>query len=77
MANCEQYGLWVPGTNAVTQCDLAVAISAAHLRTVSGPVRRAHLRQPGVPDHPSAFGGLHVLEQVLSVNRLRRHPGRG
>jgi hypothetical protein len=68
MANCEQYGLWVPGTNAVTQCDLAVAISPRTYAQYLVPCDEricANLAYPIIHLHSA---GLHVLEQVLSVN---------
>ena len=67
MANCEQYGLWVPGTNAVTQCDLAVAISPRTYAQYLVPCDEricANLAYPIIHLHSA---GLHVLEQVLSV----------
>lgn len=68
MANCEQYGLWVPGTNAVTQCDLAVSISPRTYAQYLVPCDEricANLAYPIIHLHSA---GLHVLEQVLSVN---------
>ena len=67
MANCEQYGLWAPGTNAVTQCDLAVAISSRTYERYLVPCDEricASLAYPVIHLHSA---GLHVLEPVLSV----------
>jgi hypothetical protein len=67
MAGCEQYGLWAPGTNAVTQCDLAVTISPRMYSRFLVPCDEticASLDYPIIHLHSAA---IHVLEPVLSV----------
>jgi hypothetical protein len=67
MANCEQYGLWAPGTNAVTQCDLAVVISPRTYERFLVPCDEricASLEYPVIHLHSVS---MHVLGQVLSV----------
>ncbi len=67
MACCEQYGLWVPGANAVTQCDLGVAISPRTYARFLVPCDEricASLEYPIIHLHSA---GIHVLEPVLSV----------
>ena len=67
MANCEQYGLWVPGTNAVTQCDLAVTISPRTYERYLVPCDERICASMAYPIIHLHSAGLHVLEQVLSV----------
>ena len=67
MANCEQYGLWAPGTNAVTQCDLAVAISPRTYERYLVPCDERICASMAYPVIHLHSAGLHVLEQVLSV----------
>ena len=58
----------VPGPNAVTQCDLAVSISPRTYAQYLVPCDEricANLAYPIIHLHSV---GLHVLEQVLSVN---------
>jgi hypothetical protein len=67
MAGCEQYGLWAPGTNAVTQCDLAVAISPRTYARFLKPCDEricASMEHPIIHLHSAA---MHVLEPVLAV----------
>jgi hypothetical protein len=70
VACCEQYGLWVPGTNAVTQCDLAVAVSPRTYERFLVPCDEricASMEYPIIHLHSAA---MHVLEPVLSVTRF-------
>jgi len=67
MANCEQYGLWAPGTNAVTQCDLAVVISPRTYERFLAPCDEricASLEYPVIHLHSAS---MHVLPVVLAV----------
>jgi hypothetical protein len=67
MACCEQYGLWVPGTNAVTQCDLAVVISPRTYERFLAPCDEricASLQYPIIHLHSIS---VHVLPIVLSA----------
>ncbi len=67
MACCEQYGMWTPGTNAVTQCDLAVMISCDMYNQFLAPCDEkicASLDYPIIHLHS---GAIHVLEAVLGV----------
>jgi hypothetical protein len=67
MAGCEQYGLWTPGTNAVTQCDLAVTISQQMYSQFLAPCDEkicASLDYPVIHLHS---GAIHVLDAVLGV----------
>lgn len=70
MANCEQYGLWAPGSTAVTQCDLAVAISARTYARFLAPCDERICASLDYPVMHLHSAGLHVLEPVLSVSRL-------
>jgi hypothetical protein len=70
MACCEQYGLWVPGPNAVTQCDLAVAISPAMYRRFLTPCDErigASMSHPIMHLHSVS---MHVLDAVLAVTKF-------
>jgi hypothetical protein len=67
MACCEQYGLWVPGTNAVTQCDLAVAISPRVYERFLLPCDERICGNMAYPIIHLHSVGLHVLDRVLSV----------
>ena len=67
MACCEQYGLWVPGANAVTQCDLAVVISPRTYERHLAPCDEricASLEYPIIHLHSVS---MHVLPIVLAV----------
>jgi hypothetical protein len=68
VACCEHYGLWVPGLNAVTQCDLAVAVSPRTYARFLVPCDEricASMAYPIIHLHSAA---MHVLEPVLSVS---------
>jgi hypothetical protein len=70
MASCEHYGLWVPGTNAVSQCDLVVAISS---RTYARFLLPCDERISASLDYPIMHlhsAGLHVLEPIVSLSSL-------
>jgi hypothetical protein len=70
MAGCEQYGLWAPGTNAVTQCDLAVVISRRTYERFLTPCDAricASLEYPIMHLHSA---GLHVLDAVVATPGL-------
>jgi hypothetical protein len=67
VACCEQYGLWTPGSNAVTQCDLAVVISPRMYTRFLTPCDEriaASLACPIIHLHSIS---MHVLDAVLSV----------
>ncbi len=62
------YGIWTPSTNAVTQCDLAIMISAqmyAEFLTPCDEAICASLETPIIHIHT---GCIHVLEPILTVN---------
>jgi hypothetical protein len=70
MAGCEQYGLWAPGPNAVTQCDLAVVISPRAYERFLVPCDARICASMAYPIMHLHSAGLHVLEPVLSVSGL-------
>ncbi len=70
MASCEQYGLWAPGTTAVTQCDLAVAISVRTYERFLAPCDERICASLDYPIMHLHSAGLHVLPPVLALSRL-------
>jgi hypothetical protein len=70
MAGCEQYGLWAPGPNAVTQCDLAVVISPRAYERLLVPCDERICASLAYPIMHLHSAGLHVLEPVLAVRGL-------
>ena len=67
MACCEQYGLWVPGPNAVTQCDLAVVISPRMYERFLVPCDERICASMAYPIIHLHSASMHVLDPVLSV----------
>jgi hypothetical protein len=70
MASCEQYGLWAPGSTAVTQCDLAVAISVRTYERFLAPCDERICVSLDYPIMHLHSAGLHVLPPVLALSRL-------
>ena len=67
VACCEQYGLWVPGANAVTQCDLAVVISPRMYERFLVPCDERICASMAYPIIHLHSASMHVLDPVLSV----------
>ena len=76
VACCEQYGLWVPGANAVTQCDLAVVISPRMYERFLVPCDERICASMAYPIIHLHSASMHVLDPVLSV-AASRDPGGG
>ncbi len=70
MASCEQFGLWAPGSTAVTQCDLAVAISVRTYERFLAPCDERICASLDYPIMHLHSAGLHVLPPVLALSRL-------